>query len=368
MGKIVFSSRGKNCLIDPEGMTDAHRSRALKMKIYHVIFILLGPLVLVLTGCDENQDDKVLLQIGKHELSVADYELLKSGSTYSQLPDNQLKEKLIEDGRIIAFALENRYDTIGVLKKQLEYTMRFYVSEVDGYLWNRRVKPKLTIAESTIRDAYDKRGRRYHFEVIKFFEEDALSRYALDSQSVISKSDFYSLKKNVVSEDGVKCYSYSSLYPFYPFGAYIDDLAQADVGDTFGPFQTQDGFFILHVASITSERPSQYDYVKSAIHQELSYVLKEKYIWESQQEIFRHTNPRISRAAIQELTSKVNNEKREWSGVDKNMVVMNYHLNGEDRKFTIEQFIEFAHYQPVFLGLLSNPEDVKKMVKTYLIT
>ena len=119
------------------------------IKVVRVLIIITGFLV----GCQHLHSDDVLLKIGSYTLSMADYTLVRNSAQYKQLDDEQLQDRLVEEGRILAYALEHRFDTIALLKKQLLYAMRYYASSVDGYVWNKKVKPLLQAASDEGRNA-----------------------------------------------------------------------------------------------------------------------------------------------------------------------------------------------------------------------
>ncbi len=103
-------------------------------------------------GCTNFKRNDTLLQIGKYKMSVAEYESFRSeNQSRFRLTDEQIESKAIEEGYILAYAIENRYDTITLLKRRLFYGNRLYASEVGGYVWNRKVKPLLGVSEEDIK-------------------------------------------------------------------------------------------------------------------------------------------------------------------------------------------------------------------------
>lgn len=324
--------------------------------------------ILALAGCETRQQDEILFHAGLYKLTAADCEHARTNSRNTALSEKELHQKLTREGLMLAHALHHRYDTIETLKKRMEYAMRFYASEVDGYVWNKRVKPDLTVTERDVREAYEKRSKQYHLEVVHFPDEKILGRYCKRGYSVKSKSDFYVLKEETTPDAEVMFYSFLGRYPFYPFSAYLHEIRQAEEGNVWGPVQTRDGFFVLYVAGVSDAQQSSYEHAMSAIRQELTSVLKERFIWESQQNIFKQTTPTIHEQAVREVAARANVNERKWHGVDQGLVLMDYRFKGEDRKCTVADFIEFVHFQPVLLGVLSDPDDVEKMLRTYLIS
>ena len=219
----------------------------MKSKVVTVLVLLTA----FMGGCNRPGTDDRLLKIGAWQLTIADYEFVSNSAQYKTLTPEQLQDRLVEDGRILAYALEHHYDTMGMLQLQLDYAMRYYASSVNGYVWNKKVKPLL---------------------------------------------------------------------------------------------QKQ-----------------------SHIQEELLLGLQEKYIRESQQQILLETKPQMQEEAIAEITAKVEVKERKWPGVDPNKVLMEYEFGGAHRTYTVANFIEFVHCQPMFTGSLSNPGDVKKMLQAHLI-
>src|SRR5690606_25800008 len=93
--------------------------------IYKVFFIIL-----LFISCADNQKQSVVLEIGKYVLTASDFKAIIKGESYKLLNSGELERKLIEEGRILAYAKDNRFDTIGILKKQLVYAERYYASKV----------------------------------------------------------------------------------------------------------------------------------------------------------------------------------------------------------------------------------------------
>jgi hypothetical protein len=247
------------------------------MKLVTMLVCLAG----CMGGCNQLTTGDVLLQIGPYKLTPSEYEFVRNSVPYKTLTSEQLQEKLIEEGRILAYALDHHYDTISLLNRQLDYAMHYYASSVNGYVWNKTVKPLLQVSPGDIRNEYKKR------------------------------SDEYLANKKT-----------------------IPSFAQE----------------------------------QSNIREELLNRLKQKYISESQQQIFRETNPRMHEAAIAEITAKVNARERTWPGVNPDLVLMEYDFDGAHRNYTVADFIEFVHCQPVFIGSLSNGDDVKEMFHSHLIS
>lgn len=326
-----------------------------------ILFMLVG------VGCSSFHKDDILLQIGHYKLTVADYEFIRNSTKYQNKSNEQLQSDLLEEGFMIAFALEHKYDTIGILSKQLEYATYYYVSKVDGYIWNKEVKPLLKVAENDIQNAYRMRSHEYHLNLMCFPDERSLRKYYNSDCPLKSEKDFFSLQGKIVSDLHVKSSNEFMRYPFCSLGGYANDIYDAKIGDVLGPFETLNGYYIIHVEAIEKVLLPSYEQEKNVISQELLRNLAEKYIWESQQEIISATKPKMNEDVIDEVASTVDVEGTKWPSVNRDMILMEYELNGTHQYYTVADFIEFVHFQPVFFGSLSTPDDIKKMLKTNLI-
>lgn len=324
------------------------------------LFILIG------VGCSQHVKDDILLQIGDYKLTVAEYEFIRNSARYKQNSDEQLQNILIEEGRLIAYALEHKYDTIEILNKQLDYATYYYASKVDGYVWNKKVKPLLIVSENDIQKAYHMRSNEYHLDFICFPNKQILRKYYKSDYPLESEKVFFSVQKKISSDLNVRSYSHYMRYPFYPIGCYTGEILKAEVGDVLGPFETSNGYYMIRVGTIKNVPSQSYERERAIISQELQNGLKEKYIWESQQQIIRNTSPKMYEEAIYEVASKVNIEKKEWQDINCDLILMEYDLNGIHYHYTVADFIEFAHCEPLYFGSLSNPDDVKKMLNTHL--
>lgn len=326
-----------------------------------ILFMLVG------VGCSSFHKDDVLLQIGHYKLTVADYEFIRNSTKYQKRSNEQLQSDLLEEGFMIAFALEHKYDTIGILSKQLDYATYYYVSKVDGYVWNREVKPLLKVAENDIQNAYHMRSHEYHLNLMCFPDERSLRKYYNSDCPLKSEKNFFSLQRKIVSDLHVKSSNESMRYPFCSLGGCANDILDAKIGDVLGPLETLNGYYIIHVEAIKKVLLPSYEQEKNVISQELLRNLAEKYIWESQKEIISATKPKMYEDVIDEVASTVDVEGKKWPSVNRDMVLMEYELNGTRQYYTVADFIEFVHFQPVFFGSLSTPDDIKKMLKTNLI-
>jgi hypothetical protein len=334
----------------------------VKVKILVWIFCLVA-----LISCRRNNKDGLLLQIGDHRLTIPDYELKRKSDKYKSLTDQQLQNKLIEEGRIIAFSFDHKYDTITALNKHLEYAMRFYASKVDGFVWNKKVKPKLELTDSEIHQAYLKRSQDYTLEVIHIPSKSILDKYQKPGDSLESESEFNLLKKNVASDPNVSVSTSNARYPFYPIGIYTDKIYIAKAGDVLGPIEALDGYYIIRIAGTKKATQNDYRKEKALIKQELLSGLTQKYIFESQQEIFGKANVRMNDAAIEELASKFNDKEKKWPEVNPRLILMDYNFEGKRARYYAADFFEFVANQPVFFGSLSKPADVRKMLSSNII-
>lgn len=323
---------------------------------------------MTLISCKRNKEDGLLLQIGEYRLTIPDYELKRKSDTYRSLTDQQLQDKLIEEGRIIAFSFDHRYDTISALNKHLEYVKRYYASKVDGFVWNKKVKPKLELRDSEIHEAYLKRSHDYTLEVIQIPSKSILDNYQKTGSSLKSEREFNLLKKNVASDPNVSVSNAIARYPFYPIGIYTDKIYSAKAGDVLGPIEALDGYYIIRIAGTKKAAQNDYGIEKALIKQELLSGLTQKYIFKSQQEIFGKANVRMNDAAIEELASKFNDKEKKWPGVNPRLILMDYNFEGKRAPYYAADFFEFVANQPVFFGSLSKPADVRKMLSSNIIS
>lgn len=142
-------------------------------------------LAVIVYGCNNPVDKQdTLLKIGAYTLSAADYTLVRNGVQYKNLDDEQLQDRLVAEGRILAYALEHRFDTIDLLEKQLLYAMRYYASSVDGYVWDKKVKPLLQAisderSKAPAREKYIREGQQRALQATKpLLHDTAIARMA----------------------------------------------------------------------------------------------------------------------------------------------------------------------------------------------
>lgn len=331
------------------------------------IVLLFGLLAGIAGGCKPARADGLVLQIGTYELGRTEFASLSQRVTYNVLTDEQLQARLVEEGRILAYALEHRYDTIDLLNRQLEYALRYYVSSVDGYVWNKKVKPFLQVSTDDIRKAQAMRTQEYQLESIHFPNEGLVKKYCIAGQPVTTARAFYALQEKIKADPKVNFYRGFRRYPFFPLGVYLPSLAASRVGEVWGPIETLSGYYLVHVADKRAIKPGPGEQEQQAIREELLLGLKEKYIQESQQQVLREMKPQLQAVAIAEIASKADAKEKVWPGVDPNLLLMEYDFAGAHRAYTAADLMEFAQCQPMFTGSLSNPDDVKEMLHAHLV-
>jgi len=324
---------------------------------------LLRTVLLIITslGCNTNNVDDTVLQIGEYKLTTTELELKRQNERYKPLGKQALEDRLIQEGYILAFALDNKYDTITALNKLLEYASKSFAARVDGFVWNKKVKPKLQIAEEEIQNAYRKRSQEKLLDIIRFREDGDLNY--VDAR----KKDFSLLKKKVSADHGSTAFTIPVRFPYYPLSVYLDGLDKAKVGDVFGPVATEDGYAIVRIAAIKPIKQNTYEQEKAGIKQELIFGLRQKYIWETQKKIFKAANPEMNKRAIRRLASKFNAGKKSWPGVKPDLILMNYTFKGKRMPYAVSDFREFVTNEPVFFGSLSEPADIMKMLRSFII-
>ncbi len=316
--------------------------------------------VILLFSCNTKNIQETVLKIGQYKLTAPDLEAKRKNEKYRSLTDQDFQDKLIEEGRILAFALDRRFDTISALNKLLEYASRSYASRVDGFVWNKKEKPKLQLTEKDLRNAYVKRDRELTIEVIQ-----AQGKNLLD-KCYKSDKDFDILKKRASIAGDFKVFTMPSRFPYSPLSIYIPSVEIAKAGDVLGPVETEEGYVVARVAAIKPLRQNSYEKEKESIEKDMVSMLTRKYMWESEKQISSKANTEINDSAIRELTSKFNAIEKSWPGVNPKLTVMNYTLEGKRLSYTVSDFEEFVKNEPVFFGSLSKPEDVKKMLHYFI--
>jgi hypothetical protein len=335
----------------------------MKMKYIQTGLILS----LLYFGCSRNKGDDILLQAGDYKLTVADYEYFKSRQK-KQSANSVFRDQLVKNAYILAYAMDKRFDTIRVLAKKLSCAEHLYASDVDGYVWNRKVKPLLKVDSDDIKAAYEKRKTLYTLEYIYFPDSISLNGYIKHGQFIESVKGFNRLKGRVSSSLRIKSGTFRGTYPFYPLGVYTNRITDAKKGDVWGPFEALDGYYIVQVTGMESalQHPLTTD-EKARIEKELLNTLKLNFILESQQEVLGSMAPAMHDSAIIRMAEKFISGKKEWPGIDPNMVLMDYTFRNQIYHYTAADFMEFIRYQPMYVGSPANAGDMKKMMTNFLM-
>jgi len=327
-------------------------------------FPLLFLFALCLYGCGANHDNKkdnTVLSIGQYKLTSNDLEWQRKGDRYKALSTQALEEKLVQNGEILAYALDHRYDTIKALNKLLDYASRAYATSNDGFIFNKKVKPKLELTENDLKSAYQKRTQQFVLEVIQISDKALLDKY------YTSAKDFDALKEKVSSGKSGQVFTAPSRFPNVPLSVYINNVENAKVGDVLGPVETEDGYLVVRVAAIKPANQNPFEQEKEGIRQEVLSALTRKYAWANQKQVYDKADIKMNDDAILKIASSFNAQEKSWPGVDPDLVLMNYQLNGKSVTYRLADFEEFVKNEPVFFGSVNNPNDVKKMLR-YFIT
>src|SRR5690606_11857728 len=235
--------------------------------IYTLLFALLNACIPL-----SRPNEDIVLEIGGFSISHDEYnyqiEKLKKSTKQDSI---QSHKQLLDEAYILAFAKQNRFDTVAELKKRLEYAMKFYISQVDGYLWNKTIKPKLEITDHMLKEAYQRKAQRYQFELLRF--QDTSTDIA--QNEIIDRKKFDDLKKEISPD---KFHNVMLSYPFLPYSAYTDELDNAQRDDIIGPFQTDQGVFFMRVVDLVPASPPPFPEIESTLRQELTMRMTQKYV------------------------------------------------------------------------------------------
>lgn len=303
-------------------------------KTITVLFIILAG---VGAGCEPAPANAIVLQAGDFVLTEDAFQALRGQGAYRDLTDAQLAERLVTEARIMAFALQHRYDTLSQLQRQLDYAVRYQVSSVNGYLWNRTVKPSLRVSPDEIKKAYALRAQEYWLEYSFYTAQDT------------------------------QTFSGWRSYPFVPLAVYLPALALPETGKSYGPVKTLHGYCIVHVKEKRPARVRAFSEDSAAINGELLLALQEDKIWRSQEQVLQTTHPLFYDAAIDSVAAAFDPSGQTWAGVDMGLVLMEYTWQGKLRRFTLASLQELVQCQPLYMGSLQRAGDVKKLLESFLI-
>jgi hypothetical protein len=324
---------------------------------------------MVLAGCQTASTSKevVLLKVGTWQLDTATCEYIVNSPSWTALTPEQQRDRLIEEGRILAFAADHRFDTISSLRCQLDHAMQYHVSSVDGYVWSKQVKLLLQVSDEDVQKVHALRRQEYKVETIYFSKEALLKEYYTGHQAKLSLHDFYALQQKVKGVPGTNIFSGYLRYPFYPLGVYLPALGNAATGTVWGPIEALSGYYFVHLADKQPLAPAPIAQEQDRIRQELLLAIKEKAIWESRQQVLRDTKPLLYETTIADIAAKADTTEKKWTGVDPELVLMEYEWKGVRRNYRLTDLIEFIQCQPAFTGSLADAGDIKQMLYAWLI-
>jgi|GEM_PF-1183729 len=323
-------------------------------------------LSLLYLGCSRDKGDDIVLQAGDYKLTVADYEYFKSRPG-KQTANPGFKDQLKDNAFIMAYAIDNRFDTIRVLAKKLSCAEHLYASDVDGYAWNRKVKPLLKVNSGEIEEAYGKRKTRYTLEYLYFPDSTSLNEYVTPGSVIESTKSFNRLKERVSSSPEIKHSMFQGAYPFYPLGVYTGKITDARQGDVWGPLEAVEGYYVVQVTGKEIVVQRSLPEEKAGIEKELLDALKLKFIFESHREVLGSMVPVMHDSTIHLMAEKFIAGKKEWPGIDRDIVLMDYTFRDKVCQYTAADFMDFVRYQPMYVGSPGDVRDMKKMMTNFLM-
>ncbi|MEJ5148412.1 hypothetical protein [Sphingobacterium sp. MYb388] len=333
----------------------------MKLIIKTAVYLLLLFLYSCSHQSSQKEGNEVVLQVGTYTLKQDEYYYLKEKLKRNHLDSIQLLEEIRDQAYLLAFAKEHRYDTINELHKRLDYALKFYISQVDGYLWNKKVKPKLQVSDSLFQAAYKKSAFVYQIDLIKFSDKDTSAL----QKSMFNQNQFNNLKKITPKE---QFHQIILTYPFLPYGVFTTQLDQAKINDIIGPFETDQGTYVMTVKNIVPAPVQPYKDIEQKLRQAITIRMTNKFVFESVKHIQAETKPRFYDQAITNLCHQYDQREKKWTNMIDSMLLMEYTFHGNTKQFKGKDFKEFIQYQPMYFGSLQNTEDVKKMIKNYLIS
>lgn len=292
-------------------------------------------LLLFLYSCShrssKKEDHKVVLQVGTYTLLQDEYYYLKEKLKRNHQDSIQLLEEIRDQAYLLAFANEHRYDTINELNKRLDYALKFYIAQVDGYLWNKKVKPKLQLTDSLLQTAYKKSAFLYQIDLIKFSDKDTSTL----QKSMFNQNQFNNLKK--ITPKG-QFHQITLTYPFLPYGVFTTQLDQAKINDIIGPFETDEGVYVMMVKNIVPAPLQPYKDIEQKLRQAITIRMTNKYVYESVKHIQAETKPKFYDQAITDLCRHYDQKEKKWSSKVDSMLLMEYTFHGNTKTIQRKRF------------------------------
>ncbi len=329
---------------------------------YFILLVLAG------AGCQPAPADAVVLQAGQYTLLEDELQALRQQGGYRELTDVELRDRLVEEARVLAYAAEHRFDTIVALQQQLAYAIRYQVSSVNGYLWNKQVKPLLQVSHDELKKAYVLRNREYWLDYL--FYPETSNTPASEGVSVAQAAGegaWPALRRRVLAQPGAQAFSGWSRFPFVPLAVYLPALVAPQVGKVYGPVRTLHGQCVVYVREHRPAAARDFATDSAAIYGELLMALQEDKIWRSQEQVMQRMQPVYHDEAIHSVAQVYDPGRRAWPGVDSRVLLMEYSWQDSRQVFTLADLQELVRYQPVFAGSLRQAGDVKKLLAAHLI-
>jgi hypothetical protein len=324
----------------------------------NVALITIFFLTYVLAACKTADHKNIVLRIGEYHLTIDQMMFKRQNNKNQTLTNSQFKDQLIEDGLILAFAIDHRYDTITALNKLLHYASRSYAVQEDDFMRSKKGTERLALTDRDLKDAYQKRSLEFSFQVVRISASDWKNKYSKIA------NNFDVLKFKAIADNNTNVFNMPSRFPFFPLSMYVVIPSNAKPGDIFGPGRTEDGYVIARLQSVKAVKQPDYFAQEAGLKEELFYDFTQKHVWEKQKLFLEKATPKVFDVAIRELASKYQERKKSWSVIDPNLQLLQYTYKGQRLPYYVSDFKNFIINQPMFVGLLSNPTDVRKMILT----
>jgi len=297
----------------------------------------------------EEISDEIVLKVGPVEITKYEFECNKKRLDQTQGKGTGYSKKWLDDyideTYLLADAYAKHYDMVDSVRKTITYTETEEIAQVDGYVWQKIVEPKLQFSRSELIDAYKKQDKIFILESL-FFNDSKVLDSILNGVKIIDKGLFNSLEQQTKKMKSVQFFSSSMKWPFSAFATYAGKIYNLKEGDVMGPLSLNRGIYIIHLAKKENINQQPFNVEKYGIKNELKQIRTQQIADDKQKEIFRNTHIAIDENAVDMLSKHLFANKSQFNDQMLNMVLMTYSINGITRNYTGRDYWDYIHYFP----------------------
>jgi len=333
--------------------------------------IMVILIAILIQACKNTQIDKsVVIKIGKLEITRYEFERnqtreLIKGSDSSALKNkkeiNNWTKKYIDKCFVIADAYTKQYDTLNVIRRNIEAVGNYMMTQRYGYLWKRTISPIVDTAKIVTNWKMEKRKRLYYFEFISAHDKSSFFQFLNNDSLLPNKEAFSALKRQITNNKTFSSDYFSIQWPFFALWDYKDYLFSMQEGHVSKLIYSGKDFLYLYLDHIEEIPVNEAE--KAKLLTELQLGTESDLIKKESNEMNKKCKPTLNQTNINiiiDFLNKGNNINK----YDKDIELIQYYVDDTLHKIGFKIFIDYYN-QLLMRNEIKNKEDFEGYIMDY---